>query len=540
MATCGEAEKGIITPEWRSAVNPWIIAAVVMLPTFMEILDTTIVSVALPHIAGNLSATTNEATWALTSYLVANAIILPATGWFARYFGRSRFLVYCIAIFTVSSFACGMAESLGMLIVARVIQGAGGGALQPISQAILLESFPTEKRGMAMAAFGVGVVVAPIIGPTLGGWLTDNYSWRWAFYMNIPVGIMAIFMTRAFVEDPPYIKSAKPGKIDTIGFGLMAVSLATLQIILDKGQQDDWFSASWVRWFAMLCAVALAAFIAWELKAREPVVHLRVLKDRNFAVGTLLITLLGVCLYSAVTLIPIYLQTLMGYTAMLSGLTLSPRGLGALMAMPVVGYLTGTVDFRKVIGTGFLLVAVSLWQFSGINLEISMWNIIWPNVLMGVGLSMIFVPLSAVAMGMLPREQMGNASGIFNLMRNIGGSAGIAAVTTILERRAQFHQSNLVSHLVPGSLPYQMHSEGLQQTFRQHFPQAEAWHKTGGTLYNELVRQSTLMAFMDNFHLLAVLSLLCVGAVMLLKRVKPKGPVAPTLEVPSSGGKKID
>jgi DHA2 family multidrug resistance protein len=527
MAGGAKDEEWKAGAEWRPAVNPWIVAAAVMLPTFMEILDTTIVSVALPHIAGSLSATTNEATWTLTSYLVANAIILPATGWFARYFGRSRFLIYCIAIFTISSFACGMAESLGMLIIARVIQGAGGGALQPISQAVLLESFPPEKRGMAMAAFGIGVVVAPIIGPTLGGWLTDNYTWRWAFYMNIPIGILAVIMTRAFVEDPPYIKSAKPGKIDNIGFGLMAVSLATLQIVLDKGQQDDWFSASWVCWFVAICAVTMVFFIAWELRAKEPIVNLRVLKDRNFAVGTLLITLLGVSLYSAITLIPIYLQTLMGYTAMLSGLTLSPRGLGALVTMPVVGFLTGAVDFRKLIGTGFILVAISLWQFGEINLQISMWNIIWPNVIMGVGLSMIFVPLSAVAMGMLPREQMGNASGIFNLMRNIGGSAGISAVTTILERRAQVHHSEMVSNLDPGNPLFRFHSHGLQQAFEQYFPPAEALHKAEGTIYNELLRQSILKAFIDNFRLLSILSLLCVGAVMLLKRVKPKGPISP-------------
>jgi DHA2 family multidrug resistance protein len=519
--------EGIIAQEWQPSVNPWIIAAVVMLPTFMEILDTTIVSVALPHIAGSLSASTDEATWSLTSYLVANAIVLPATGWFARYFGRSRFLAYCIAIFTVSSFACGMAESLSMLIVARVIQGAGGGALQPISQAVLLESFPPEKRGMAMAAFGIGVVVAPIIGPTLGGWLTDNLSWRWAFYINIPVGALAVIMTRAFVEDPPYIKTARPGKIDTIGFGLMAISLATLQIVLDKGQQDDWFSATWVRWFVVVCGVTMVLFIIWELRTREPIVNLRVLKDRNFAVGTLLITLLGVCLYSAITLIPIFLQTLMGYTAMLSGLTLSPRGLGALVTMPVVGFLTGAVDFRKVIATGFILVAISLWQFGGINLEISMWNIIWPNVLMGAGLSMIFVPLSAVAMGMLPREEMGNASGIFNLMRNIGGSAGIAAVTTILERRAQVHQSYMVSHLVPGKQPFQSNLKGLQQAFGHDFGPVEALRKAEGTIYNELIKQSKLLAFIDNFRLLAALSLLCVGAVILLKRVKPKGPASP-------------
>jgi MFS transporter, DHA2 family, multidrug resistance protein len=527
MAGGGVAEdEGKTTAEWRPTVNPWLVAAAVMLPTFMEILDTTIVSVALPHIAGSLSASTDEATWTLTSYLVANAVILPATGWFARYFGRSRFLVYCIIIFTVASFACGMAESLGMLIVARVIQGAGGGALQPISQAILLESFPPQKRGMAMAAFGVGVVVAPIIGPTLGGWLTDQYSWRWAFFMNLPVGILAVFMTRAFVEDPPYIKTARPGKIDNIGFGLMAVSLATLQITLDKGQQDDWFSASWVRWFVAISLVTLVLFIIRELRTKEPVVNLRVLKDRNFAVGTLLIALLGVCLYSAITLIPIYLQTLMGYTAMLSGLTLSPRGLGAIVTMPVVGFLTGKVDFRKIIGTGFILVAISLWQLGGINLEISMWNIVWPNILMGAGLSMIFVPLSAVAMGMLPSEQMGNASGIFNLMRNLGGSAGISAVTTILERRAQVHQSDMISHLAPGDPAFQIHAHGLRQAFGQYFPPAEALRKADGTIYNELIRQSTLLAFMDNFRLLAFLSMLCVVAVMLLKRVKPKGTVS--------------
>lgn len=512
--------------EWRPAVNPWLVAAAVMIPTFMEILDTTIVSVALPHIAGNLSATTDESTWTLTSYLVANAIILPATGWLARYFGRSRFLVYCIAIFTVSSFMCGIAESLGMLIVARVIQGAGGGALQPISQAILLESFPEEKRGMAMAAFGIGVVVAPIIGPTLGGWLTDQYSWRWAFYMNIPVGILAVFMIRAFVEDPPYIKNAKPGRIDSIGFGLMAITLATLQIVLDKGQQDDWLSASWVCWFVAICIVTLIFFVVWELRTKEPIVNLRVLKDRNFAVGVVLITFLGVSLYSAITLIPIYLQTLMGYTAMLSGLTLSPRGIGAILTMPVVGYLMGKVDFRKVIATGFLLVAISLWNFGEITLQISMWNIIWPNIMMGVGLSMIFVPLSAVAMGMLPREEMGNASGIFNLMRNVGGSAGISAVTTLLVRRAQVHQSDLVSNLAPGSVPFELHLHELQLGFRQYFSSADALQKAGGSLYNELIRQATLWAFIDNFHLLAVLSLFCIGGAILLKKVVPKGPVS--------------
>jgi DHA2 family multidrug resistance protein len=522
----GKQEGGETGSGWRPAVNPWIIAAVVMLATFMEILDTTIVSVALPYVAGSLSASTDEATWTLTSYLVANAIILPATGWLGRYFGRKRFLIYCIAIFSIASFFCGIASNLGMLILARVLQGAGGGALQPISQAILLESFPPEKRGMAMGAFGIGVVVAPILGPTLGGWLTDNYSWRWAFYMNIPVGILAIFLIRTFVEDPPYIKDAKPGKTDNIGFGLMAVSLATLQVVLDKGQEDDWFAASWVCWFVAISAASMIIFILWELRSDEPLVNLRVLKDRNFAVGTILVTFFGVCLYSAITLIPLYLQTLMGYTAMLSGLAMSPRGLGAMVAMPIVGILMGKVDFRKVTATGFIVVAISLWQFGAINLEISMWNIIMPNVLMGMGLSMIFVPLSAVSMGTLPREEIGNASGIFNLMRNIGGSVGISVVTTLLVRRAQVHQSNLVSHLAPGDPSFQGSARELGHAFRHFFNPYDATARAGGTLYNELIRQSTLMAFIDNFRLLAAVIMLCVGAVLLFKKVKVHGPIS--------------
>jgi len=339
----------------------------------------------------------------LTSYLVANAVILPASGWLAAYFGRKRFLIACIAIFMASSFACGTAASLGLLVVARVIQGAGGGALQPISQAILLESFPPEKRGMAMAAFGLGVVVAPIIGPTLGGWLTDNYSWRWAFYINIPVGVAAILMTRAFVEDPPYIRDAKPGKIDTIGFGMMAVSIATLQIILDKGQQDGWFDAPWIRWFAVLCAVTMAAFIAWELHVKEPIVNLRVFRNRNFAVGTLLITLMGIALYGMLTLQPLFLQTLLGYTALQSGLAVSPRGVGALLMMPLVGYLTNVIDKRAMIGFGFLLFGATSLLLGNVNLQVSMSSIVWPIALSGIASALIWVPLATVTMGTLRR-----------------------------------------------------------------------------------------------------------------------------------------
>jgi MFS transporter, DHA2 family, multidrug resistance protein len=510
--------------EWRPAVNPWIIAAAVMLATFMEVLDTTIVSVAIPHIAGSLSATTDEATWTLTSYLVSNAIILPASGWLARRFGRKRFLLACIALFTASSLICGLATSLGMLVLARVVQGIGGGALQPISQAILLESFPPEKRGMAMAAFALGVVVAPILGPTLGGWLTDNYSWRWAFYINIPIGILAVVMIKAFIEDPPYIRESRPGRIDGIGFGLMALSLAALQIMLDRGQQDDWFAADWIRWFAVVSVVSFIAFIIHELTVREPVVNLRVLRDRNFAMGIFMITMVGVALYSAITLLPIFLQTLMGYSALQSGYAVGPRGAGALMTMPVVGFLTGKVDFRKLIGTGFILVAISLWWLGGINLEIAMRNVVWPSVLTGVGLAMIFVPLSVVAMGTLPQAEMGNASGIFNLMRNVGGSVGISVVTTMLTRNAQVHQAYMVSHLTPGAFPLGFRSQVLQRYLAGHFDEVEAARKAQGEIYGELQRQATLWAFVDNFRMLAFLCLVCAGLVFFFRKVKAKRP----------------
>ena len=491
-----------------------------MLPTFMEVLDTTIVTVAVPHIAGSLSASNDEATWVLTSYLVSNAIVLPASGWLALYFGRKRFLTACIALFTLASALSGAAYSLGMLVAARVLQGAGGGALQPISQAILLESFPPQKRGMAMAAFAFGVVVAPIVGPTLGGWLTDNYSWRWAFYINIPVGALAVLMIRTFVEDPPYVMGRRPEKIDWSGFGLMAVALAALQVVLDKGQQDNWFEAAWIRWFTAASAVSLVLFIIRELRAREPIVRLRVFRNRNFAVGTLLITLMGVALYSAITLIPLFLQTLMGYPALNSGLAVSPRGIGALMAMPVVGYLTDRVDFRKLIGVGFFLVAVSLWLISGINLEISIWDIALPSVLQGVGLSMLFIPLATVAMGTLEQKEIGNASGIFNLMRNVGGSAGISLLITYLARHAQKNQTVLVSRLTPLDLPYQLKFPGIQNYFASGPFPAESAGKAKFFIYRSLLRQSQLLAYVQGFRFLALVCLFCIAAALLFKRVK--------------------
>ena len=498
-----------------------------MLATFMEVLDTSVANVALPHIAGSLSATPEEATWVLTSYLVSNAIILPTAAWLGTVFGRKRFLIGCIVLFTLSSAACGAAPSLALLVLARVLQGLGGGALQPIAQAVLLESFPPSRRGVAMAAYGMGVVVAPILGPTLGGWVTEYYSWRWIFYINLPVGVLAVLMAEAFIEDPPYIRRRGGwAEIDYIGFSLMAIGLATLQIMLDRGQEDDWFGAIWVRWFAVIATVSLIAFIIRELRAEHPIVDLRVLRNRNFAVGTLLITLLGMVLYSMVAMLPLFLQILMGYSALLSGLAITPRGLGALLSNIVSGRLIGRIDNRIMIAIGFALVGWSGLMFSEMNLQIAMSNVVWANFLNGVGTALIFVSLATTTMGTLRNEQMGNATGIFNLMRNVGGSVGIAGMATFLDRWAQSHQAILVSHLTPYNPSYQQWLHTAEAGLKTKVGVVAAGPKALGVLYNVLGRQAHLLAFMDNFRVVSYLSLLAVPLTLLFK--KARGRPAPS------------
>jgi DHA2 family multidrug resistance protein len=512
--------------DWAPSFSPWLIAASVMLATFMEVLDTSVANVALPHIAGNLSATPEESTWVLTSYLVSNAIILPTTNWLGRYFGRKNFLIFCIVIFTASSALCGAAGSLGMLILARILQGAGGGALQPIAQAVLLESFPPEKRGSAMAVYGMGIVVAPIIGPTLGGWITDNYSWRWIFYINVPVGILAALMTRTFIEDPPYIKQQRPGRIDYIGFGLMAVALGTLQLVLDKGQEEDWFSSPLITGGVLLASITFISFIIWELWAKEPIVNLKILANRNFAVGTALMTVLGIVLYGTIALLPLFLQTLLGYPALQSGLAVSPRGIGSIVSMVIVGRLIGKIKSLYLLLFGFSLLAYSTYLFSDINLQISMGSIVWPGIMSGFAMGFVFVPLTTMAMGTLANEQMGNASGVFNLMRNTGGSLGIAAVTTMLARGAQIHQAAMVSHLTPYDPAFQQRVNAVTGAVSSQAaspPSQQAY----GAIYGSLVRQASLMAYIDNFRLLAFLCVICIPLVFLFKRVKrSKAPVA--------------
>ncbi len=503
----------------RPVSSPWLIAVSVMLATFMEVLDTSIASVALPYIAGSLSATNDEATWVLTSYLVANAVVLPASAWFSLKFGRKRFLVTCIAIFTVSSFACGAATSLWMILLARAVQGAGGGALQPLSQAILLESFPPDKRGSALAIFALGVVVAPVLGPTLGGYLTDTYSWRWAFYVNIPIGILAILMIMHFVEDPPYIKNAKPGRIDAIGLGLLAVWLGALQIILDKGQEDDWFGATWIRWAFAILVVGFVSFLIREFTHDKPLVDLRIFRYRNFRIGCLLIALFGGALYGLITLLPLFYQELLGYTAYAAGWAVAPRGIGAILALPIIGVLTSKVDNRWLIAAGFLMFAIASLGFGQVNLEISQWSFVWAIVLSGFGSGAVFVPLSAAAVAPLSNEEIGNASGLYNLFRNIGGSVGISVVNTIVARHEQLHQNELLHSLTPSSRIFQNQLQALEQyLYTQGYGPVEAMRKAYALIGGELSAQARLWSYVDDFRYMALVCFACIPIVFLLKK----------------------
>src|SRR5579871_840281 len=499
--------------------SPWLVAIAVMLATFMEVLDTSIAAVALPYIAGSLSASNDEATWVLTSYLVANAIVLPASSWFSLRFGRKRFLIACIIIFTVSSFACGAATSLPMILIARAFQGAGGGALQPLSQAILLESFPPSKRGSAMALFALGVVVAPVLGPTLGGWLTDSYSWRWAFYINIPVGVFAVFMISRYVKDPEYIKDAKPGKLDGIGLGLLAVWLGALQIILDKGQEDDWFGATWIRWAFAVLVVGFVLFLIREFRHKQPLVDLRVFRHRNFALGCVLIGLFGAAIYGLVTLLPLFYQELMGYTALAAGWAVSPRGIGAIVAMPIIGYMTSKIDNRWLIMFGFTLFGISAIWFGEVNLSIGQWTFLWAILISGFGSGCVFVPLSTTAMAFLKNEEIGNASGLYNLLRNIGGSIGISVVNTIVARHEQLHHNEMVGNLNGARVTVRGTVHGMQGYLSAQGASAtDALHQAYGLIGQDLTSQARLWSYVDDFRYMALMCFGCIPIVFLLKK----------------------
>ena len=513
--------------EWRPRFNPWLIAVPVMLATFMVILDTSIVVVALPYIAGNLGATRDQSTWVLTSYLVANAIILPASAWLSSFFGRKRFLVACTVLFTLASLTCGIATSMPMLVIARVLQGLGGGAMQPLSQAILLESFPPTQRGTATALFGLGIVVAPVIGPTLGGWLTDQLSWRWTFYINLPVGIIAIFMMLLVVEDPPYIRANRPGRIDGIGFGLMGLFLGTLQIMLDKGQDADWFSAVWMRWLGVICVTCFIGFIVRELMTDHPIVDLRIFKNRNFAISSALFGIFGLALYALIALQPLFLQSLLGYTAYAAGLSVTPRGIGALLGLFCVGALARRVNPKFLVTFGFAALGLSSLLLSRLDLQMSMSNVFWPNIISGMGTSFIFVPLTTLAIGTLRNEQIGNATGLQNLVRNIGGSVGLSFVSTMLERYAQAHQAMMVGKLSSLNPAYQQHLGLAERVLEMHFDPAGALARAHGLLYHTLLQQSSYWSFMNLFFIVACLCALCVICIPVFE--KPRQVRAVTL-----------
>lgn len=498
-------------------VNPWIIAVAVMLGTFMEVLDTTVVNVSLPHIAGNLSASVDEATWVLTSYLVSNAIVLPMTGWLSNQFGRKRILMTSIAGFTISSVACGMAPSLPFLIIFRVIQGATGGGLQPLSQAIMLEAFPPEQRGKAMAFWGLGIVVAPMLGPVMGGWITENYSWRWVFYINLPVGILALLMSQLFIFDPKYI-SRRSSRIDYWGIGLLAVGMGALQVMLDKGQEEDWFGSHFILILTVMAVVGLSWFVINELLENQPIVNLRVFKNRTYATGVLVMTVLGFVLYGATVLIPIYLQQLLGYSALDAGWAMLPRGLGSFIAMPFVGILMSKIEARKLLAVGLAVAAYSLWDLSHVNLNAGYWDVFWPQFIQGLSMGFVFVPLTTVTHDTIPKEQMGNATSLFNLMRNIGASIGIAMVTTITARHTQMNINVLGTSVTQSNPATQQMIEAAKAWFiSRGMDPTTAGKQAIGAVWGMLQQQASMVSFIHAFRFLAIMFLVMLPLILIMK-----------------------
>jgi DHA2 family multidrug resistance protein len=512
-------------------INPWVIAVTVTMATFMEVLDTSIANVALPHIAGNLSAGSDESTWVLTSYLVSNAIVLPLSGWFSGLLGRKRFYMSCVALFTLSSFLCGLAPSLGVLVLFRILQGVGGGGLQPSEQAILNDTFPLEKRGMAFAVYGVAVVVAPTIGPWLGGWITDNFSWRWIFYINVPVGLLSLLLTSFLVSDPPYMKRAnlKAGfRIDYIGIGLISLGLGSMQIILDKGQREDWLSSNFIRGFLALMLIGLIAGIIWELREKEPVVDLKMLKDRNFAAATLAMFFLGFVLYATTVLIPQLLQQLMGYTAQLAGLALSPGGAVIMCMMPVVGILVSKLDTRILIAFGCVVCSWALFVMAGWDLGLDYRHAVQARMLQSFGLAFLFIPINVAAFAYVPKEKTNMGTGIINLARNIGASVGIATVTTMLDRRSQFHIARLTERANELSAAYHNMLNGIQlRLVAAGSTAAHASVQAHGMVYGTIERQAAMLAFLDDFKMLGIVFLAVIPILLLMKRPRVRGESAP-------------
>jgi DHA2 family multidrug resistance protein len=476
---------------------------------FMEVLDTSIANVALPYIAGSVGASNDQSTWVLTSYLVSNAIILPISGWLANAIGRKRFFMSCLVIFSVSSLLCGFAPSLAAIIIFRVLQGAGGGGLQPMAQAILADIFPPEKRGLAFALYGVTAIIAPTIGPTLGGWITDNYSWRWIFFINVPIGILTLFLVSRLVEDPPWAKRKLGGlRFDYVGFGLLAVGIASLQIMLDKGQEDDWFGSRFILTLAILAAVGIVACVLWEWFHEHPIIAVRLFKNLNFLGANGMMFFLGVLLFSSLVMMPLFLQTLMGYTAESAGLVLSGGGLLLLVMMPAVGVLSSKVAARYLVAFGWLTLAIGMFISSRwLDLDISFGSASVLRLYQVFGLGFLFVPVNLVAyVGMAP-EQSGNVAGLINFMRNIGSSVGTSMVTTLIARRTQVHQVYLTAHVTPNQTSAGSAATALADRLVASGVQAERALRTAyALLYQSLTGQATVLAYLDTFLVLAAMS----------------------------------
>lgn len=503
-------------------MNKWLVAITVMLPTLIEIIDTSVVNVSLDHIRGSLSAGIDESTWTITSYLVSNAIIIPITGWLSRIFGRKRYLIFSISLFTISSFLCGSAWSLMSLVVFRILQGIGGGALQPISQSILLETFPRHQHGMAMAIFGMGIIFGPIVGPLIGGWITDNWSWHWIFFINIPIGIVSIFMTLFFIVDPPYMKRQKM-KIDYIGLGLLAIGLGCLQIVLDKGQMEDWFSSSFITWLSIISITSLILFVIIESFSESPVVNLKAFKNVSFSTGNVVMFFAFFNLFGSIVLLPIYLQTLMGYTATLAGMVLGPGGIATLIAMPIAGRLVTKMNPKILLSFGIIIAAYSTYLMSNFNLMADFRTVIWPRVVLGVGMGFLFIPLTTLTMSGVRKEDMANATAIYNLLRNLGGSFGVAFVTTMLSRRAQYHQVHLVENLTPYDYTYNIGIDNLSKILQYSgFNPNLADYGSHGMIYKELLRQASMLSFNDAFHLLSLFTVCILPLVLLMRKGKPE------------------
>src|ERR1700731_2487145 len=512
---------------WQPKVNPWIIAASVSLAAFMEVLDTSIANVALPHIAGGLAASNDESTWVLTSYLVSNAIVLPLSGWLVASLGRKRFFLICITFFTVSSFLCGIAPSLGFLLLFRVMQGAFGGGLQPMAQSILGDSFAPEKRGLAFSLYGITTICAPAIGPTLGGWITDNYSWRWIFYINVPVGIVALLLVYQLVEDPPYISrlKARLSGFDFIGFSLLTLGVGALQIVLDKGQEDDWFGSRFITTLVVVAAVCLISLVVWEWFEKSPIIDVRMFKNFNFAGASLMMFTLGISLFSSLVLMPQFLQTLLGYTSELAGLALSAGGAVLLLEMPIMGQLTTKIQARRLISFGWLALAIAMYYSTKrIDLQISFNAAVWLRISQVIGLGFLFVPITLVAYIGIAPEKNNAVAGIVNFMRNMGSSVGTSLVTTLIARRSQFHQLRLVEKARIDSPNFTNAARGLTQHFissglGRHEAEATAYAR----IYQSLQAQAASLAYIDTFMVLCVGAAIMFCLTFFLKKNDPGG-----------------